>query len=146
MKSITTKIMALCTVSAFIGMMAAPVATFAGVAPVEIKVRVTEKGFLDEKGKPYNAKNVLRIPNGSRVTITFVFSEDLTSLAVGDTHQIAVKSDKDVIGETDKIWVMNRQAGVTFHAGEQGRTRYRAYCVLDCIGMEHLTNLLIEVV
>ncbi len=146
MRTITTRIMALCTVLAFIGMMAAPLATFAGITPVEIKIRVTEKGFLDEKGKPYNAKNVLRIPNGARVTITFVFSEELTSLAAGDTHQVAVKSDKGVIGETEKIWIMNRQASVTFHAGEQGQTRYRAYCVLDCIGMEHLTNLLIEVV
>ncbi len=146
MRTITTRIMALCTVLAFIGMMAAPLATFAGITPVEIKIRVTEKVFLDEKGKPYNAKNVLRIPNGARVTITFVFSEELTSLAAGDTHQVAVKSDKGVIGETEKIWIMNRQASVTFHAGEQGQTRYRAYCVLDCIGMEHLTNLLIEVV
>jgi hypothetical protein len=138
--------MALGTLLAFIGMMAAPIATYAGVTPVEIKVRVTEKGFLDEKGKPYNAKNVLRIPNGTPVTLTFVFSEEMTSLAVGDTHQITLKSDKGVIGETEKIWIMSRQASVTFHAGEQGQTRYRAYCVLDCIGMEHLTNLLIEVV
>ena len=30
-------------------------------------------------------------------------------------------------------------------AGEKGM-QYRAYCILDCIGMEHLTNLFIQVV
>lgn len=146
MSTITTRIMALCTALAFIVMTAAPVATYAGASPLEVKVRVTEKGFLDANGKPFSAKNVLRVPNGTPVTITFVFGEDVTSLAVGDMHQIAVKSDTGVIGETEKIWVMNRQASVTFRAGEHGQTRYRAYCILDCIGMEHLTNLLIEVV
>ncbi len=46
----------------------------------------------------------------------------------------------------DKIWVLNRQASLSFRAGEHGRTSYRVYCILDCLGMEHLTNLLIEVV
>ena len=114
--------------------------------PIEIKIRVTEKGFLDEKGKLYTAKNMLNIPNGTLVTITFVFSEELTSLAVGDTHQVALQSEDGWKQETGKIWIMSQESSVTFHAGENGRTRYRAYCILDCIGMEHLTNLLIQVV
>lgn len=114
-------------------------------APVEIKVRVSEKGFLDEKGKLYSEKRVLTIPKDAVITITFLFGEDLTSLAVGDTHQIAVKADDGWKQETGSLWLMNRESSLTFRAGENGRTRYRAYCILDCIGMEHLTNLIIQV-
>ena len=121
-------------------------ATAPDKAPIEIKVRVSEKGFLDEKGKAYTAKNTLKIPNGTLVTITFVFSEEMTSLAVGDTHQIALRSEDGWKQETGKIWIMSREASLTFRTGENGRTQYRAYCILDCIGMEHLTNLLIQVV
>ena len=114
-------------------------------APVEIKVRVSEKGFLDEKGKLYNVKRALTVPKDAVVTITFLFGEDLTSLAMGDTHQIAVKSEDGWKQETGSIWIMNRESSLTFRAGENGRTQYRAYCILDCIGMEHLTNLIIQV-
>jgi len=115
-------------------------------APVEITVRVSEKGFSDEKATAYTAKNLLKIPHGTPVTITFVFSEEMTSLAVGDTHQIAIKSDNGWKEETEKLWLMSRQGSITFRAGEHGQTQYRAYCMLDCIGMEHLTNLVIQVV
>jgi len=114
-------------------------------APVEIKVLVSEKGFLDEKGKLYSAKRVLTVPKDAVVTITFLFGEDLTSLAVGDTHQIAVKADDGWKEESGSIWIMNRESSVTFRAGENGRTQYRAYCILDCIGMEHLANLIIRI-
>jgi len=115
-------------------------------APIEIKIRVSEKGFLDEKGKLYTAKNMLNIPNGTLVTIAFVFSEELTSLAIGDTHQMAIQSEDGWKQETGKIWIMHRESSITFRAGENGRTSYRAYCIQDCIGMEHLTNLIIHVV
>jgi len=149
MKRMTTRIAAMFTALAFTGMMAAPTVTFAmtaGAEPIQIKVRVSEKGFLDEKGKPYNAKRLLQVPKDKLVTITFVFSEELTSLAVGDTHQVAIKSEDGWKQETEKIWIMNRESSLTFRAGENNRIQYRAYCILDCIGMEHLTSLYIAVV
>jgi hypothetical protein len=121
-------------------------AAIPGNAPVEIKIRVSEKGFLDENGKPYSAKRPLTIQKDTPVTITFVFGEELTSLAVGDTHQIAVKSEDGWKQETSPLWIMSREASVSFLAGANGRTLYRAYCILDCIGMEHLTNLLIKII
>ncbi|MBX9658210.1 MAG: hypothetical protein K2X00_06550 [Nitrospiraceae bacterium] len=145
MKNLTTLIMIL----TFTTIWAGPVMTYAAApekAPIEIKVRVSEKGFLDEKGKPYSAKRGLQVPKDTPVKITFVFSEELTSLAVGDTHQIAIKSEDGWKQETGSIWIMSREASVSFLAGENGRLQYRAYCILDCIGMEHLTNLLIQVV
>lgn len=137
------------TTLAFAATVTGPAMTYASATdktPVTIKVRVSEKGFLDEKGKAYTAKNMLKIPKGAAVTITFVFAEDLTSLAVGDTHQITIKSDDGWKQETGQIWIMSRESSVSFIAGENGRTNYRAYCIVDCIGMEHLTNLLIQVV
>jgi len=126
-----------------------PVLTYASShskPTVEIKVRVSEKGFLDERGKPFGPKNALKLPNGQMVKITFVFSEEMNSLAIGDTHQIAIVSDGDWSQETEKIWVFNRKASLTFRAGENGITKYRAYCIIDCLGMEHLNNLVIKVV
>lgn len=137
------------TTLAFAATVTGPAMTYAtgpDKTPVEIKVRVSEKGFLDEKGKAYSAKNMLKIPNGTPVTITFVFAEAMTSLAVGDTHQIAIKSDDGWKQETGQIWIMNRESSISFVAGEHGRTQYRAYCILECIGMEHLTNLYIQAV
>ncbi len=145
MKQLTT----LFTILTFTTIWAGPVMTYAAApdkAPIEIKVRVSEKGFLDEKGKPYSAKRGLQVPKDTPIKITFIFSEELTSLAVGDTHQIAIKSEDGWKQETGSIWIMSREASVSFLAGENGRMQYRAYCILDCIGMEHLTNLLIQVV
>ena len=144
-KQLTT----LFTILTFTAIWAGPAMTYAAApekAPIEIKIRVSEKGFLDEKGKPYSAKRGLQVPKDTPVKITFVFSEELTSLAVGDTHQIAIKSEDGWKQETGSIWIMSREASVSFLAGENGRMQYRAYCILDCIGMEHLTNLLIQVV
>jgi hypothetical protein len=149
MTSMMKRVGILVTTLTFAATVAGPAMTYAGAPdklPVEIKVRVTEKGFLDEKGRPYTAKNMLNIPNGALITITFVFSEELTSLAVGDTHQVAIKSEDGWKQETGKLWIMSQEASLTFRAGENGRTQYRAYCILDCIGMEHLTKLLIHVV
>lgn len=111
---------------------------------VEIKVRVNEKGFLDQNGKVFNKRNILHLPKGKVVRITFVFEEAVTSLAYGDTHQVAITGD-DWTKESDKIWMFNQQTSITFQSGGEG-VRYRAYCILDCIGMEHLNNLIISVV
>jgi hypothetical protein len=137
------------TVLAYALLTLGPPITFADPgdqAPVSITIRVNEKGFLDEKGRLYGPKSSLRIAKGELVKITFVFNEDITSLAVGDTHQIAIQADDRWKAETDKIWVLNKQASISLRVGENGRTRYRVYCILDCLGMEHLTNLVIEVV
>jgi len=149
MSSMKKKLVTLSTILAFTLPAAVPVTTHAALpekAPIEIKVRVSEKGFFDEKGKAYNAKNMLKIASGTLVTIIFIFGEDFTSLAVGDTHQMALRSEDGWKLETGQIWIMNRQSSLTFLAGENGRAQYRAYCILDCIGMEHLTNLMIQIV
>jgi hypothetical protein len=117
-----------------------------GKPELELTVRVSQKGFLDEKNKLLGPSNPLKLPAGKVVKLTFVFDEDVNSLAIGDVHQIAVVSDGGFSVESEKIWLLHKKSSVTFEAGEHGRSRYRAYCILDCIGMERLNNLVIEVV
>ena len=112
---------------------------------VEITVKVTEKGFFDEKKRRIGPKNPLKVPAGEMVKLTFVFDEAINSLAVGDVHQIAITAEDKWTIESEKIWALDKRSSVTFRAGENGRMRYRVYCILDCIGMEHLNNLVIEV-
>ncbi len=113
---------------------------------MELTVNVSEKGFFDEKGKLLGPKNPLKVPKGKKIKIIFVFEEALNSLAIGDVHQIAIIADDGWTMESDKIWVFNRKSTVTFVPGESGRKQYRAYCTVDCIGMDQLNNLVIRVV
>lgn len=149
MNQIMTRLATGITALAFAATLAAPAFAYAtgpDKAPMEIKVRVNEKGFLDEKGKPYGGKRLLQVPKDTVVKLTFVFGEDLTSLAAGDTHQISVRAEDGWKQESAPLWIMNRESTISFLTGDKGRMQYRAYCILDCIGMEHLTNLIIQVV
>ena len=115
-------------------------------ADMKVTVKVSEKGFFDERGRLLGPRNPLQVPMGKKVTITFVFDEALSSLAIGDVHQMAITADDGWNIEGEKIWVLNREASLTFTAGENGRKQYRGYCILDCLGMDHLSNLVIKVV
>ena len=113
---------------------------------MELTVNVSEKGFFDEKDQLLGPQNPLEVPKGKKITIIFVFEEALNSLAIGDVHQIAITADDGWTIESDKIWFFNRKSTVTFVPGESGRKQYRAYCTVDCIGMDQLNNLVIRVV
>ncbi len=112
---------------------------------LEITIRVNQKGFLDHRGKLFSSKNQLNLPKNSVVRMTFVFDENMTSLAYGDTHQVAITAKKAWTKEAEKIWMFNQQASIVFQTGPEG-DQYRAYCIIDCIGMEHLNNLVINIV
>jgi len=117
-----------------------------GKPDLEITIRVSQKGFLDDKNRLLGPSHPLKLPAGKMVLLTFVFDEDINSLAIGDVHQIAVVSDGGFSVESEKLWLLHKKSSVTFEAGDHRRTRYRAYCMLDCIGMERLNNLVIEVI
>ena len=123
------------------------VTVFADSKPdLELIVKVNEKGFFDEKDKLLGPKNPLKVLKGATVKIVFVFDEAVKSLAIGDVHQIAITAEDKWTVESEKIWFFNRKEDITFIAGENGRTQYRGFCIIDCIGMDHLNNLVIEVV
>ena len=122
-------------------------AVFADSKPdLELIVKVNEKGFFDENDTLLGPKNPLEVSKGKRVKIVFVFDESVKSLAIGDVHQIAITADDGWSVESDKIWFFNQKTSVTFIVGENGRAHYRGYCIIDCIGMDHLNNLVIKVV
>ena len=110
---------------------------------LEITVKVSQKGFADQQGKIFGAKKFLKIPKDKVVRITFVFDENVASLAYGDAHQVAI-GNEGWTKESQKIWMFSQKASITFQSGKDG-DQYRAYCILDCIGMEHLNNLVIKV-
>ena len=130
----------------FGGSLHLPVALASSVlsVDVEIMVKVSQKGFSDERGKLFGPKNFLKIPKGQVVRITFVFDESMSSLSYGDTHQIAITGAGGT-KESEKIWVFSQKSSITLQSGKDGDA-FRAYCIVDCIGMEHLNNLLIKVV
>lgn len=109
-------------------------------------VKVNEKGFFDKKGRLLGPKNPLKVAKGQKVEITFVFDEAVNSLAIGDVHQMAITANDGETIESEKIWIFNQTSTLTLVAGESGRKEYRAYCIIDCIGMDHLNNLVITVV
>ena len=74
-----------------------------GKPELEITVRVNQKGFFDEKNKVLGPSRPLKLPAGKMVKLTFVFDEDINTLAIGDVHQIAVVSDGGFSVETEKI-------------------------------------------
>lgn len=126
---------------------ASPASAFAHVKPtVDITIQVNEKGFFDGNHKRLGPHNPIRVPEGTVVRLTVVFDEAIASLAIGDTHQFTVMSDDGWAIESGSIWIMNKKESITFQAGENGRKRYRVYCMIACLGMEHLNNLVIEVV
>jgi hypothetical protein len=126
---------------------ASPSTVFAETKPdLELIVKVNEKGFFDEKNKLLGPQNPLEVSKGKTVKIVFVFDEAVKSLAIGDVHQIAISADDGWTVESDKIWFFNQKTSVSFIVGENGRTHYRGYCIIDCIGMDHLNNLVIKVV
>ena len=108
-------------------------------------VKVNEKGFFDKRGRLLGPKNPLVVAKGKKVEITFVFDEAVKSLAIGDVHQMAITADDGWTKESEKIWFFNQTSTMTFVPGESGRKEYRVYCIVDCIGMDHLNNLVIRV-
>ena len=112
----------------------------------KLVVKVNEKGFFDKRGKLLGPKNPLTVAKGQKVEITFVFDEAVNSLAIGDVHQMALTANDGWTIESEKIWFFNQTTTLTFVPGEDGRKEYRVYCIIDCIGMDHLNNLVIRVV
>ena len=115
------------------------VASVATPPDLEATIRINEKGFFINNGRLLGPQQPLTSPKGRRVKMTFLFDEALSSLAIGDTHQIAIRAED----EGEPIRVFHQKTSVTFEVGANGRNTYRVYCIFDCIGMNHLKNLTI---
>jgi hypothetical protein len=122
------------------------VASAARPRDLEVTIRVNEQGFFNNNGRLLGPQQPLTLPKGRRVKMTFLFDEALSSLAIGDTHQIAISAEDGWRIEGEPIRVFHQKTSVTFEVGANGRNTYRGYCILNCIGMNHLKNFTIKVV
>ena len=108
------------------------------------QVLVRETGFYTDDNRPVNSKHPLMIPANGVVTLHFRWAEKTNSFAVGDSHQIDILNETTgEVNSSTPIWWFTKDAYLAIGAGPPG-TRHRGYCVLDCLGMNNLRNLVIE--
>jgi len=116
----------------------------AGPSTHRVHIIITSEGYQDETGRFFGPDYPLRLPAHTPVTLVFEFGEDWTTMAWGNVHNIAVHVDQ-MTHETGQIYAWRKTGSVSFTTGPAG-SRYRGYCILDCIGMINLLNFRIHVV
>ena len=125
----------------------------AGNPTVEIKVKVNKDGFRDLNGQIIGAP--FRVKRGESVRLTFLFDEKTSEVLrdmlrsaqnqQGFVHAFALHSGKEIVAETQELSLKNRETSLEFIAGDKGAEKYKIYCTMMCFGMEHLSDLTIEV-
>ncbi len=107
-------------------------------AQIEVIIKVNEDGFYDRNGKSFN--NLIEVPKGRSVKLVF---EHVGK--PGEKHAFVLLFDSDEEIESGTISDLNRRTHIEFNTGESGEI-YDIFCVIvECDGMEHLTDLLIKV-
>lgn len=102
-----------------------------------VLLKVTEKGFLDEKGHPL--KHVLKIPKGSRIKIVFEYADK-----TGDVHEFGLLFDSGEEIYSNPVSEKNLKTELVFFANAHGE-RFELYCILGCTAMDKLTDLALVV-
>jgi hypothetical protein len=125
----------------------------AGSPNVELKVKVSREGFRDLNGQLIAAP--FHVKKGESVRLTFLFDEKTSEVLrdmmrsaqdqQGFVHAFALHSGKEIVGETPELSLKSRQTSLDFIAGDKGAEKYKIYCTMMCFGMEHLSDLTIEV-
>lgn len=116
-----------------------PLQTAAIPSQTEVIIKVNEEGFFDSEGKPLN--NLIEVPKERAVKLIFEHAGK-----PGEKHAFVLLFDSDEEIESGTISDVNRQTHIEFNTGEAGET-YDVFCVLvDCDGMEHLTDLVIRAI
>ncbi len=125
----------------------------AGNPDIEFTVKINKDGFHDSTGRPIASP--FHVKKGQSVRLTFHFDEKTAEVLrdmmrsaqeqQGFVHAFALHSGKEIVAETQELSFKHRQTTLDFIAGDKGATSYKIYCTMMCFGMEHLTNLTIEV-
>lgn len=97
----------------------------------------------------------LQVKKGEAVRLTFLFDEKTSEVLRdimrdaneqhGFVHAFALHNGKEIVAETKDLSLKNRESTLDFIAGDKGAHHYKVYCTLMCFGMEHLSNLTVEV-
>jgi hypothetical protein len=125
----------------------------AGPPTVELTVKVSKDGFRHLNGQLIAAP--FHVKKGDAVRLTFLFDEKTSDVLrdalrnaqdqQGFVHAFALHSGKEIVGETPELSLKSRQTSLDFIAGDKGAEKYKIYCTMMCFGMEHLSDLTIEV-
>lgn len=116
---------------------------FLGLSPLmaeasqlEVIIKVDEEGFYDADGRPFN--NLIEVPKERSIKLIF---EHVGKPGVEHAFVLLFDSDEEI--ESGTISDLNRRTHIEFNTGNTGET-YDVFCVIvDCDGMEHLTDLVI---
>lgn len=125
----------------------------AGTPDVEFKIKINKDGFHDSNGQLITTP--FQVKKGEAVRLTFLFYEKTSEVLRdilrdaneqhGYVHAFALHNGKEIVAETKDLSLKNRESTLDFIAGEKGAQHYKVYCTLMCFGMEHLSNLTVEV-
>lgn len=125
----------------------------AGTPDVEFKIKINKDGFHDSNGQLITTP--FQVKKGEAVRLTFLFDEKTSEVLRdilrdaneqhGYVHAFALHNGKEIVAETKDLSLKNRESTLDFIAGEKGAQHYKVYCTLMCFGMEHLSNLTVEV-
>jgi len=121
------------------GFFVCPSPLMAEASPFEVIIQVNEDGFLDKEGRSFG--DHIEVPEGQTIKLIF---EHIGKPGVEHAFVLLFDSDEEI--ESGTISGIKRRTHIEFKTGEAGET-YDVFCVIvDCDGMEHLTDLVIEAV
>lgn len=125
----------------------------AGNPDVEFKIKINKEGFHDTNGQLISTP--FQVKKGEAVRFTFLFDEKTSEVLRdimraaneqhGFVHAFALHNGKEIVAETTELSLKNRVSTIDFIAGDKEAQHYKVYCTLMCFGMEHLSNLTVEV-
>lgn len=101
----------------------------------EVIIKVTTQGFLDEKGNALT--HFLQVPKGSDVKLIFEYVG-----APGNEHELALMFSSGEKIYSDPISYKNKRSTISFSADKAGEV-FDIFCIIDCNGMDTLTDLVI---
>ena len=139
-----------------LAILASVLCTFAAEAKapdVEFTIKINKAGFHHTNGQLISTP--FKVKKGESVRLTFLFDEKTSDVLRdilrdaneqhGYVHAFALHNGKEIVAETKDISLKNRESILDFVAGDKGAQQYKVYCTLMCFGMEHLSNLTVEV-
>ena len=113
-----------------------------------------EDGFFDEEGEQLNGQ-VYEVSRGTPIEVKLVFSGDMDP-EVEEEHFINMKllskedgnpvdNKKAIIKKFDTITALNKEASISWIAGEFGEKSLKLFCKTDCDGMDYMDNIRIKI-
>ncbi len=113
-----------------------PLLSMANPDQFEVIIKVNYDGFFDSNGKALN--NLLEVPKERNIKLIF---EHVGK--PGEEHAFSLLFDSGEEISSDTISNLNKRAYIEFSTGNAGES-YDVFCVIvDCDGMEHLTDLVL---